>query len=182
MTDTSLVRPVKPEDRDGLLDLLRMRHAEFGLGAWDRDRAGATLQLAIDGTGTIFAGVVAGPAHPEATIGLALARWWDEADFHLEALWDYVHPDHRTTLQGATEHTNRLHRFAMLCADRLGMPVYLGGPIRGDSQGKVKAYCRHFRPAGAFFTYGGEGWKRMSKSSRTAMAEGFIKAFEGSGP
>ena len=172
VSTSPLVRPAAPQDRDGLLALLQLRHSEFGLGVFDPARAAQTLQHAIDGTATIIAGVIAGDGGPEATIGLALAQWWDAADSHLEALWDYVHPDHRKT-----EHSRRLERFAELAADRLGVRLIMGGPIRAGHEGKVRAYCKHLRPIGAFFLYDGPDMARDTKRQREAAAAALIQAF-----
>ena len=167
--EPSLVRPVKADNCDVLVDLLRLRHEEFGLGRFDPRRASDTLQIAIDASGSVIAGIIDGNGGPVATIGIALAQFWDEADAHLEALWDYVHPDHRTTsAENQTGHTTRLHRFAMLSADKLGVPLLMGSAMRAGSNGKIHAYCKNFRPAGAFFTYGGDGWKRPTKAPREA--------------
>lgn len=176
--NASLVRSVEPDDRQGLVDLLRLRHAEFGLGRYDPDRVTATLKTAIDRTGFLFVGVIAGGTLPEATIGLALARWWDEADFHLEAIWDYVHPDHRASVRGQGGHANHLRRFAMMSADKLGVPLFMGGPMRAGSEGRMRGYCRRMRPAGVFFLYTGPGMEQMTGPQRVAAAAGLMRAFE----
>ena len=171
---------MKSDDRDGLVDLLKLRHAEFGLGRYSPARAASVIEIAVTATGTVIVGVIDGGAGPVATIGLSLAQFWDEEDAHLEALWDYVHPEHRTTSsENQTGHTTRLHRFAMLVADRLSVPLLMGSAMRAGSQGKIHAYCKNFRPAGAFFTYGGEGWQRPTKAPREASAASLIQLFGG---
>lgn len=169
-----LVRSPTPNDRDGLMALLALRHDEFGLGTFDPRRAERTLQLAIDGTAPVIVGVIGGEGTPEATIGLALAQWWDTSDQHLEAMWDYVHPDWRTT-----DHPRKLDQFAQIVADRFGVPLIMGGPIRAGHEGKVRSYCKRFQPIGAFFLYGGPGGTRPTKKQREASAANLIQAFGG---
>lgn len=174
MPDHSLVRPANDADIDSVLELLEMRHQEFGLGRYSRDRAASMLQSAVAGTAPVFAGVLAGEGGPEATVGLVLAQFWDTDDTHLEAIWDYVHPEHR-----GTDHARKLERFAEMAADRLGVELIMGGPIRAGHEGKVRAYCKRLRPAGAFFLYSGPGMQRGSKREREAAANSLIQAFSG---
>jgi GNAT superfamily N-acetyltransferase len=169
-----LVRPAAVPDKPGVLSLLEMRHAEFGLGRFDPARAERAIQAAIDGTAAIFAGVIAGDGGPEATVGLALAQWFDTSEYHLEAVWDYVHPEHRKT-----EHSRKLRRFAEISADRLGLELIMGGPIRAGHEGRVHAYCKDMRPAGAFFLYSGPDAPRGTKRQREASAAHLIQAFVG---
>src|ERR1700674_4372475 len=159
----ALVRPVTSTDFDGVLELLRLRHEEFGLGRYDENSASQTLLAAIEHREPIFAGVICGEAGtPEATIGLAIARFWDEADEHLQSLWDFVHPLHREN----TEHAQRLGRFARLAAETVGCPLVAGGPIRSGGEAKVRVYCKHMRLAGAFFAYDGPDMPRGTKKQR----------------
>jgi hypothetical protein len=175
-----LVRPVRAADCESVVELLALRHSEFGLGRFSPSRTAVVLNAAVTASAPVIVGVIDGDCCIVATIGLSLAQFFDEDDVHLEAVWDYVHPDYRTTShENQTGHTAKLHRFAMMSADRLGVPLIAGSPMRAGSQGKIHAYCKHYRPAGAFFTYGGDGWKRPTKAPREAAAASLIQLFGG---
>ena len=170
--DLALVRPVTASDYDGVLPLLELRHSEFGLGRFNAESAAAVLMAAIHRTAPIFAGVICGDNGPEATIGLAIAKFWDEADEHMQALWDFVAPPFRKT-----DHARKLQRFAEMAAERYGCHLIMGGPIRAGSEGKVHAYCKHLKPAGAFFLYEGPHMQRATKKQRESTATALIHAF-----
>ena len=106
------------------------------------------------------------------TLGLAIAKFWDEADEHMQALWDFVAPPFRKT-----DHARKLQRFAEMAAERYGCHLIMGGPIRAGSEGKIHAYCKHLKPAGAFFLYEGPHMQRATKKQRESTATALIHAF-----
>jgi len=160
MPATSTVRAARPSDEDALLDLLERRHSESGFGSFDASKTRNTVQRAIAQHQSI-AGVVDGAGGPEATIGLTVAQWWDSADFMLQAVWDYVVPEARRT-----DHSKSMIHFAQVSADRLGMPLMMGGVTREADMGRMMRYSKSMAISGAFFLYSGPDTPIPTKSAR----------------
>lgn len=141
------IRVATPEDRDGIMALLRLMHAENGLAPLDEAKVGAALAQALDKR-LAMAGVIGEPDALEATVGLFVCEMWYSAALHLEDRWNFVHPDHRA----GTTHATNLIGFAKQSAQRMGIPLLMGITSANRTAGKVRLYERQMGDAiGALF-------------------------------
>lgn len=134
-------------DKEALLDLLRLKHDEDGIGSFDRSK----VMLSIE-RGTVrfraMIGVVRGRIGIEASIGLFMGSPWDSSDDHLTDRWMFVHPDYRRS-----EHAKNLLIFAKRAAIELGFPLVMTTMLNETTANKAKLYERQLPRAGELFVY-----------------------------
>jgi GNAT superfamily N-acetyltransferase len=142
------VRIASMDDRDGMLALLDLMHAENGVASLCRPKMESALDRGLRRDRALI-GVVGEPNDIRASIGLFLHQWWYSNDWHAEDCWNFVHPQHRKST-----HAKELLTFAKKAADDLGIQLLIGVLSTERTQAKVKLYERFFGPsAGAGFVY-----------------------------
>jgi hypothetical protein len=142
------VRMARLEDEDAVYRLLMLLHAENALASLSPEKVRSVITHATRGRGGII-GVIDGPNGIEASIGLALLQWWYSDEWHLEEIWNFVHPDHRRST-----HARRLVEFAKWSGDQLGTPVLLGVLTRHRLFPKLRLLQRQVPQVGALFLHG----------------------------
>lgn len=147
MTSPSEVRLATPADREGIMALCRMLHAENGLFPMEEDLVEETIQRAFDRKGGII-GVIGAPGQLEGIIYMLVSNFWYSRKPHLEELFNFVHPDHRKS-----EHAKALIEFAKKCASD-DVRLVIGVISNERTEAKVRLYERRLgKPTGAFFVY-----------------------------
>jgi len=145
MTDYK-VKVATAEDVDQIIDLLKMMHDENGVFQYDEEKTHDIITNMINaGKGVV--GVI-GEGQIEAMIGLIIDQLWYGKDFHLNELFNFVHPDYRRSTR-----VKSLITFAKKCSDEMQIPLVIGVVANHRTEAKVKLYERHFPKAGSFFLY-----------------------------
>jgi hypothetical protein len=148
------IRFAVPLDIDFLMPLLRLRHAEAGSwcgtrrGQFDEPTVRLRIETMICGSGIGFIGVIKGEKEIEATIGLVVAKFWDQTAVHLENLFDFVHADYRRST-----HAKCLRIFAKDVAERLKLPLILSQMENEATSQKVRLLDRTMDRTGAIFRH-----------------------------
>lgn len=143
---TSTVRLAFPSDEESLVDLLRLKHVEDGVGSFDENRVRLTVHRGI-ARDFAMVGVIRGKERVEASIGLFVGGWWYSSDENLSDLWCFVHPEHRKST-----HAKSLIEFAKWAATQLDRPLLMAALANETTARKVQLYERQFgKPAGSIF-------------------------------
>lgn len=115
-----MIRVATFKDCDRLIPLLAVRHEEFACSTGTFDPVAVRSKI-LDLTTRLGAGIIGvidGAGIIEASVGLTVARFWDTMDRHLEATWNFVHPNFRRS-----SHTKELSIFANDIADHMKLPL-----------------------------------------------------------
>lgn len=136
-----------PRDEVGLADFLRMMHAENGMACLSEDKMFVTMRRGTQQQGGII-GIIRGPHGIEASIGMVISSWWYTDDFHLEEVWNYVHPDHRRS-----NHAKNLISFGKWCAEQMRLNLLMGILTTERTEAKARLYQRQIPQVGALFLY-----------------------------
>lgn len=149
---TSTIRIATPHDEEPLLDILRQKHEEDGMGSFDVDLVRATVRRGIRQDWAMI-GVIRGDHIIEATIGLFIGALWCSTDQHLSDLWHYVSPTYRRSTHGKA-----LLEFAKWASGELERPLVMATIKNAATEKKVALYERQFgQPVGFVFRYTKDG-------------------------
>jgi hypothetical protein len=141
------VRLARPDDEAAVYALLLDLHGENALGSLAPAKVEAMLRRGTRGEGGVI-GIIDGPRGIEASIGLVMTQWWYSEEWHLEEMWNFVHPDHRRST-----HAKKLVEFAKWTSDRLGVPLLLGILTRHRLLPKMRLLQRQMPQVGALFLH-----------------------------
>lgn len=144
------VRIATQADEPAIYELLIRMHGESGMFAFNEKRVREHIEAGTRYKGGI-AGVIEGPKGVEATIGIATGQVWYSDDWHISELWNFIHPDYRTS-----GHAPRLIKFAQWCSDQMQLPLLVGVVSNKRTEAKVRLYKRLLPQTGTFFMWGGK--------------------------
>lgn len=145
---TSNVRTALPTDEEPLLDLLKLRHDEDGLGRFDESKVRDVVQRGLHRRLAVI-GVIRGQRDLEASIGLFVSDWWDSSDEYLVDRWLFVAPQYRKST-----HAKSLLEYAKTAATKIGRPLVVQAAINEQTTNKLRLYERQLeKPAGAIFMF-----------------------------
>ncbi len=153
MTDQQvIVHSATRDDLPELMRLLHIMHAEGGMFPLDEECALEMFGRALDQRqkqGII--GIIRGDdADIRAFMYLMITRFWYTSQYHLEEIFNFVRPDHRRS-----NYADAMLRYAIHCADDIGVPLLIGVLTNLRMESKVRLYRRRLgMPAGAFFVHG----------------------------
>jgi GNAT superfamily N-acetyltransferase len=136
-----------PEDEESLMDILRLRHQEDGVGDFDEISVRARVQLGIfRHQGNI--GVIRKNGIIEASIGLFLTSFWYGQQQHLSDYWNYVREPYRRST-----HAKHLLMFAKAYAEGLGIPLVMAKLSNDKTEPMIRLYERQLPRSGAVFVF-----------------------------
>lgn len=150
----STVRMARPTDEDALLELAIINNKENGLYPLNNDKMMTMIRRAtrpVPGVSPSIIGVIESEKNLIATIGIMLSQFWYTDNWHLEEIWNYVHPEHRRS-----EHAKNLISFSKWVSEGLGLPILIGIISSIRTEAKVRLYSRQLPSVGALFLYHGE--------------------------
>jgi N-acetylglutamate synthase-like GNAT family acetyltransferase len=146
---TSNIRLAHPADEQAVFSLVRIWHEESGLMPFSAAKTLAYLRPMIAQQGGVVL-VVAGPKMVEAAMGLVLGSFWTSESYHLEQLFDVVHPDCRKS-----EHAKNLLQHAKVYSQGLGTPLLAEVVSNETTQRKAQLVERQLPKVGSLFYYRG---------------------------
>ena len=144
------IRLADEEDEFGILELVKMLHAEIAFHPLNLPKVSAMISLAIR-PGPERRGIlgVIGDRHDlKAAIFLMIEPIWYSDDWHLMEFFNYVRPEYRRMGFAAD-----LISYAKGCSDRIGIDLFVGVFNNVRTEAKVRLYRRWLPPMGAFFCY-----------------------------
>lgn len=94
-------------------------------------------------------GIIDGGHGIEGCVGLRPSQMWYTAEWFLDELWNFVHPDYRKS-----NHAKRLIEFSKWSASNIGLPLVMGIVTRKRLEPKMRLYQRQLAQIGAYFIYG----------------------------
>lgn len=143
-----VVRGATPADEPELLRLLRLMWAEGGMFPLDEDCVRDIFARAFNKDGGLI-GVIGEIGNLRAALYLLITRQWYTTHFHIEDIFNFVDPAHRSS-----SYADALIRFAQHSADSLGIPLFLGVLSNKRTLEKVRLYRRRLgMPVGAVFVH-----------------------------
>lgn len=158
MQTQSRIRLAQPSEEPELLALARMMHAEGGMRKLDIDRVREMFGRAFNRQGGMLA-VIGAPGNIRAMMFLLLTQHWYTHDYHLEEVFNWVHPDHRKS-----DYSKLMIEYAKKASDEMSahsvanggdkIPLIMGVLTNKRMAPKVRLYRRFFGwPYGAFFMH-----------------------------
>lgn len=159
------VIPARLGDEKEIYDFLCILHQENGMSRMSEERVLEMIRRMIGNKEGII-GLIRGPNGLEAAIGMLMARWWYSDDWHLEELWNFVHPAHRIS-----SHAKNLLQYGKWCAEQMKLPIIIGIISNSRVQAKIRLYRRQLPQMGAIFLYGhnqltegqDNGWQQQGR-------------------
>ncbi|CAH1677784.1 hypothetical protein [Chelatococcus sp.] len=136
MQNTDEVRVATPEDRSGVLELLRLYHEENGGTNWDEEGAGRAIDASLVGANG-FVGVI-GPTEDIRAMTWVVPVM--QPSLALEECAMIVKPEYRE--QGG--YTSKIVKGAKLFAEKTGLRLHSRMTSRPDNQRKIESYRRHY--------------------------------------
>lgn len=133
------------DDLQAVCDLLRVMHAENGIGRVNEGKALGVISNRINEGGVLISkqrGQVVG------SVAIYRAEWWYSDELAFFDQWFYVHVDHR-----AEGHATRLIAALKQAARNTGIPVVLHVGTTVDALSKLKFFKKYLQPFGGSFIF-----------------------------
>lgn len=134
-----------PDDLDEVCELIRVMHAEVGIGRLDDTKVRGAISEIINSGGCLISKQ---DDRIVGSVGLTMTSWWYSPDRFLVDQWFFVHPDHR-----AEGHATQLIAWMKTAAKNTGIPVVLSVGTTVDALSKLKYFRKHLTPFGGSFIY-----------------------------
>lgn len=147
MTNFTGVRIATESDEPAIYNLLMLMHKEAGTFGFSDRKVRATMGQGTRQQGGIV-GVVDGPNGVEATVGLVISQAWYSEDWHLNELWNFVHPSARKN-----GHASKLVDFSKWCSDNMTLPLIIGAVLNKRTEAKMRLLKRMIPVMGSLFLY-----------------------------
>ena len=144
---TTIVKPAAPHDEREIVDLLRVKHIEDGLGKFDEEKVRLTVQRGLARDFSVI-GVIRGKEVIEASVGLYITEPWDARDQILSDLWCYGAEPYRKST-----HAKHLLEFAKWAARELEKPLMISCVTNEATARKESFFARHLPRGGSFFIF-----------------------------
>ena len=146
-------------DLPEVMELFREMHAENAIFQLDEQAAIDVLARALrrpNPEGVL--GVIRENGRIAGMILLIVTKFWYTKQFHLEELYNYIHPNYRRS-----NYADALIRFAKHSAEQLGIPLIIGVLTNNKMEPKVRLYRRRLgMPAGAFFIHNADWYNERA--------------------
>jgi GNAT superfamily N-acetyltransferase len=151
-TEFSGVRMAKNADAGRIYDFLLELNKENAVFSLSELRAKQAIATCLEPSANAPGGVIGLIEHGngiEGCVGLRPSQMWYTAEWFLDELWNFVHPNHRKT-----DHAKKLIEFAKWSASNLGLPLVMGIVTRNRLAPKMRLYQRQMPQIGAYFCFG----------------------------
>ena|ERR1700743_3799268 len=142
------VRLAGPADEEEVYALLMLLYHENSLAKLKPEKVMAMIRKATRREGG-FIGVIVGPDGIEATAGLLISQWWYTDDWHIEEMWNFVHPNHRRS-----NHAKNMILWSKWIADQMQLPLLMGILTKKQIAAKMRLIQRQMPQVGALFLHG----------------------------
>lgn len=151
------VRLAQPSDEDALVAMLHLMHGENGFSPLSEKKVRAIIKRGTTPPLPHEIKPIIGIIDDEngnivGSVCLTAGVWWysDDTNWHLEDLWLFVHPDHRSLKENLSA---PLIQFAKWAADGVGLPLLLGILTNSRVEAKTRLYSKQIPWKGALFFY-----------------------------
>lgn len=134
-----------PSDLSEVVDLLRVMHAENGVGRVNETKALGVITKRIEAGGCMLA-----RSHGRLVGSVAIYKdnWWYSDELAFFDQWFFVHPEHRS--EG---HAVRLLAALKQACRNTGVPLVLHVGTTVDALSKLKFFKKHLTPFGGSFLF-----------------------------
>jgi GNAT superfamily N-acetyltransferase len=140
------VRIAISSDRDGMTLLLKKMWEENGVASLSVAKMMTALDRGLARDAAII-GVIEENGTIKGSIGLFISSMWYSDDYHIEDLWNFVHPDHRNS-----SYARDLLQFAKTASEGLATKLLIAVLSNYRTKAKVRLYEREFGDSlGAIF-------------------------------
>ena len=134
-----------PENLEEVCDLLRVMHAENGVGRVNEDKARGVITKRIQEGGCI---VARSHGRLVGTVAIYKDMWWYSDELAFFDQWFFVHPEHRSEGHAV----RRLAALKQACRNT-GVPLVLHVGTTVDALSKLKFFKKHLTPFGGSFIF-----------------------------
>lgn len=159
------VRLAGPQDEEEIYALLMLLYHENSLAKLKPEKVTAMIRKATRREGG-FIGVVQGPDGIEATCGLLISQWWYTDDWHIEEVWNFVHPNHRRS-----NNAKNLISWAKWISDEMSLPLLMGILTKKQNVPKIRLIQRQLPQVGALFLHGSVPSDQFNQRAADASQE-----------
>lgn len=134
-----------PENLEEVCELLRVMHAENGVGRVNEEKARGVITKRLQEGGVILA-----RSHGRLVGSVAIYKdnWWYSDELAFFDQWFFVHPEHRS--EG---HAVRLLAALKQACRNTGVPLVLHVGTTVDALSKLKFFKKHLTPFGGSFIF-----------------------------
>lgn len=145
---------------EGLIEHSRLLHGENALEMFELDEelirelfvAYTTHEPTPNFPQPGMIGVIDGPGKTlQGSIALRLTQLYYSRHYLIEELWNFVHPEHRRSLNA-----RGLIGYAKRMSEELSLPLLIGIVSNIRTEEKIRLYGKLLPKAGAFFVYRGD--------------------------
>lgn len=153
-TEFNGVRMANASDADAIYNFLLELNKENAVFSLSEKRARAAIRSCLEpdpeeGELGGVIGIIDKGKGIEACVGLRPTQMWYTAEWFLDELWNFVHPDYRRS-----DYAKRLIEFSKWSASNIGLPLVMGIVTRKRLEPKIRLYQRQMAQIGAYFIYG----------------------------
>lgn len=142
------VRPARAGDEDKLFNLLCLAYRENAPFTMSDRKVRALIEAGTSPDKEVIIGVVESDGGIVASVGALFTQWWYTEDFHIDELWNFVHPDHRRS-----EYAKDLISYMKWISDQMDMTLHMGVLTTTRVEAKIRLYGRQLKQTGAFFMH-----------------------------
>jgi hypothetical protein len=170
MTELQTPRLAGPQDADSLFNMCKLLWEENGLFPMSETKVRRMIEVAVnplsrkDHEVITIIGALGPVGNVEACLALCITQNWYSDAWHVEELWNFVHPDHRVS-----NHAKSLIEYSKSVQAELGLPLMIGILSNDRTAEKIRLYSRRLgQPAGAYFVY--PSWNDLRDEKKQAAA------------
>ena len=168
MTELPTPRLAVPADRDSLFRMCCELWEENGLFPISETKVRRMIDIATDNSikteqePIAMIWCIGDVGKIEASLCLIITQNWYSDAWHVEELWNFVHPDHRRS-----NYAKALIDYSKKVQSEIGLPLMIGILSNDRTQEKVRLYSRRLgQPAGAYFVY--PSWNALRDEKKSA--------------
>lgn len=170
MSELSTPRLAGPQDAESLFGMCKLLWEENGLFPMSETKVRRMIDIAVtpdvrtESEPITIIGALGPVGNVEGSLALCITQNWYSDAWHVEELWNFVHPDYRKS-----NHAKSLIEYSKTVQAQLGLPLMIGILSSDRTQEKVRLYSRRLgAPAGAYFVY--PSWTALRDEKKSVAA------------
>lgn len=149
MTDKPLnVRAARPEDEDNIFKLLCLLYDENAPFQMSEKKVRRMIAEGARDRSVIIGVIDAPDGTIAGSVGALFAQWWHTEDWHIDEMWNFVHPEHRKS-----SYARDLISYMKWVSERMEMSLHMGIITATKMEAKIRLYRRQMLPVGALFVH-----------------------------
>lgn len=163
MTDKPYnVRPARVGDEDNIYNLLMLLYAENAPFHMSEKKVRHVIAEGVRDREVIIGVIDALDGTIAGSIGGLFAQWWHTEDWHIDEMWNFVHPDYRSIPENRFRPNGEKDRVSYAVAlidymkwisEHMNMSLHMGIITATKMEAKIRLYRRQMQHVGALFVH-----------------------------